>query len=131
MGESPFLVSGGRMDEDLFRQLPPEHERAVRLMSDLASSPQNREVVETAVAWDVRRELLAGGYAETVRFDPFEERYPCFYQDGYDHYRLTPKGRAYFELRKRNIFWKLVRYVLPAVIAFFGALIGAFIGTAG
>ena len=117
------------MDDDFFRQLPPEHERAIKLMRDLAGSPQNREDVESSVAWDVRRELVSDGYVETTVFDPLDEQYPCFYRDGFDHYRLTPKGRAYFDLCKRSKLRWLIRYVLPAVISFFGALTGAVVGT--
>lgn len=117
------------MDDDFFEQLPPEHERAIKLMGDLADSPQNRDDIEASVAWDVRRELVSDGYVETVRFDPLDERYPCFYQDGFDHYRLTPKGRAYFDLRRRSKWRWFIRYVLPAAISFFGALAGAVVGS--
>lgn len=116
------------MDDDLFRRLPPEHEAAIGLLLRLARTPQNRDEFENSVAWDVRRELVSDGYVEPMRFDPFEDRYPCLHQDGFDHYRLTPKGRAYFDLRRRSRLRWLGRYVLPAVIAFFGALAGAFIG---
>lgn len=128
LGE-PLSHIWGHMDDDFFRRLPPEHEAAIRTLASLAGVPQNRGDVEAFIAWDVRRELVSGGYAETTRFDPFDDRYPCIYQDGFDHYRLTPMGRAYFDLRRRSRLRWLGRYVLPAAIAFLGALAGAFIGT--
>ena len=124
---SDFIDPGDYQDD--IGNLVPELEDALQKIGSKGATPQNRGLVEESIPFEVRKVLIRLGYIEQVRFDPTQENYPNWYQDGFDHYRLTLKGRSYFPIRSRRRWKTFTERILPSIIAFFAAIAGAYIGT--
>ena len=119
MSEERLVDESGR--------LVPELERALRSIEGLESVVQNREDVERVVSREALRNLIDLGYARATLYDPTQQNYPNYFHEDYDHYERTTLGRAYFKIKARSRIQFAIVYVLPAVLAFLGAILGSYI----
>lgn len=119
-------MSEKRLVDEVGR-LVPELEKALESIGELESTVQNREDVEKVVSWDALHDLMDLGYVRATLYDPTQENYPNYFHEDYDHYERTTLGRAYFKIKARSRIQFAIIYVLPAVLAFLGAILGSYI----
>lgn len=108
-------------------RLVPELEKALKSVEDLEPAVQNREDVEKVVSWEALHNLIDLGYVRARLYDPSQQNYPNYFHEDFDHYERTTLGRAYFRVRARSRVQFAIVYVLPAVLAFLGAILGSYI----
>ena len=119
------MAETGLVDER--GRLVPELEKALKAIEDLEGTIQNREDVERVVSWEALHNLIDLGYVRECIYDPSQENYPNYFHEDYDHYERTTLGRAYFKIKARSRIQFAIVYVLPAVLAFLGAILGSYI----